>query len=126
MDVQSDKIRIYSDLKVYQVSYQLAMEIFELSKKIPKVELYSLTSQIIRSSRSVSANISEGWAKRKYENVFLRHLVDAYGSCIETKTWLSFAKDCEYITLDQYNRLTKRYDEIGAMLSSLIKKWRTF
>lgn len=63
-------IRSYKDLEVHKISYNAAMEIFFLSKKFPKEEMYSLTSQIIRSSRSISANISEGWAKREFENVF--------------------------------------------------------
>jgi len=119
-------VKTYRDLNVYQLSYKLAMEIFELSKKFPKEEIYSLTNQIRRSSRSVPVNIGEGWAKRKYENVFIRHLVDANGSCEETKIWLDFAKDCKYISKEEHDNLMSRYNEVGAMLNSLMKNWQTF
>ena len=105
---------------------ELAMEIFTLTKNFPKEEIYSLTDQIRRSSRSVAANIREGYAKRIYENVFIRHLVDSLGSSEETRTWLEFSKDCKYLPLDQFDRLDSKYNEISAMLSSLIKKWHTY
>ena len=113
-------------MNVYRLSYKLAMEIFKITKKIPKDETYSLTTQIRKSSRSVPANIGEGWAKRKYENVFMRHLNDANGSCEETKIWLDFSRDCEYITVEQHDSITNGYNEVGAMLNSLIQNWQTF
>lgn len=73
-------IKSYKDLEVHQMAYVFAMDIFYLSKRFPKEETYSLTSQIIRSSRSISANIAEGWAKREYENVFKQHLIHSLGS----------------------------------------------
>lgn len=90
-------VKTYRDLNVYQLSYSLAMKLFEITKKFPKEETYSLTDQIRRSSRSTPVNIAEGWTKRKYENVFIRHLIDSNGSCEETKVWLDFARDCQYI-----------------------------
>ena len=111
---------------MYQLAYKLAIEIFHFTKDFPKEETYSLTSQIRKSSRSIPANIAEGWAKRKYESVFLRHLIDSNGSCEETKVWLDFAKDCQYIDLTQFNFFLDRYKEVGAMLNSLINKWQTF
>ena len=119
-------VKTYKDLNVFQQSYQLAMQIFEITKIFPKEEMYSLTDQIRRSSRSVPMNIVEGWAKRKYENVFLRHLNDANGSCEETKIWLDFSKDCRYIELNEYNKLMIQYNEVGAMFNSLMNKWQTF
>jgi four helix bundle protein len=119
-------VKTYYDLNVYQLSYKLAMEIFELTKKFPKEEIYSLTNQIRRSSRSVPANIGEGWAKRRYENVFLKYLQDANGSCEETKIWLDFAKDCQYINSKIYDELKGGYNQTGAMLNSLINNWQTF
>ena len=79
-----------------------------------------------RASKSIPANIAEGWTKRKYENVFLRHLVDANGSCEETKIWLDFARDCRYIGPETCQILFEKYNQIGAMLHSLLKKWKTF
>ena len=119
-------VKTYKDLNVFQQSYQLAMQIFEITKNFPKEEMYSLTDQIRRSSRSVSVNIVEGWAKRKYENVFLRHLNDSNGSCEETKIWLDFAKDCQYIEIREYDKLMTKYNEVGAMLNSLMNKWQKF
>ncbi len=78
-------IKSVKDLKVYQIAYRLALEIFEITKKFPKEEIYSLTDQMRRSSRSVSINIREGYAKRKYEQVFIRHLNDSLGSSEETR-----------------------------------------
>lgn len=119
-------IKTYEDLIVYQLSYKLAMEIFWLSKDFPKDETYALTNQIRRSSRSIPANIAEGWSKRKYENIFLRHLVDSTGSCEETKVWLKFSLDCGYISSGQFTPLMDRYKEVGAMTHSLLNKWQTY
>ncbi len=119
-------IQSYKDLKVYQLSYELAMEIFWLTKKFPREELYSLTDQIRRASRSVPANIVEGSAKRVYENVFKRHLMDSLGSSDETKLWLDFAHDCKYISDDEHSNLIKRYDEVGRMLYSLFEHWTSY
>lgn len=83
-------IKSLKDLKVYQLAYELAMEIFEITKTFPPEEKYSLTDQIRRSSRSVPINIREGFAKRKYEQIFIRHLNDALGSSEETGDgWIS-------------------------------------
>ena len=119
-------IKSVKDLKVYQLSYKLAMEIFEITKKFPKEEIYSLTDQMRRSSRSVSINIREGYAKRKYEQVFIRHLNDSSGSSEETRGWLDFAKDCMYITRSKHNKLDNGYDQVNAMLYRLMNNWQTF
>ncbi len=119
-------IKSYKDLKVYQQSYKLAMDIFWLTKNFPKEELYSLTDQIRRASRSISANIVEGWAKRKYENVFRRHLIDSIGSCNETKLWLDFSHDCKYISEEEHITLLNNCDEVGKMLHGLHDNWKNF
>ncbi len=119
-------IRSLEDLRVYQLSYALAMEVFEVTKHFPREELYSITDQIRRSSRSVTANIVEGWAKRRYENVFERYLIDSLGSCSETKLSLKFALDCKYLRESDFSNLVTRYDEVGRMLHGLIENWRTF
>ena len=79
-----------------------------------------------KSSRSISANIAEGWGKRVYENEFKRHLIYAMGSLEETKVWLSFAKDCGYIQVEAFETLTLKYDEIGAKIYKLFENWKTF
>ena len=73
-------IKSVKDLKVYNIAFELAMEIFKLTQDFPKEEQYSLTDQMRRSSRSVAINIREGFAKKRYENVFIRHLNDSIGS----------------------------------------------
>ena len=119
-------VKNVKDLKVYQMAYKLAVDIFEITKKFPKEEIYSLTNQIRRSSRSVAINIREGLAKRKYEQMFIRHLNDALGSSEETRGWLDFSLDCRCISKEKHKQLYGRYDEVNAMLYSLIHKWQNF
>lgn len=119
----SPPIKTVKDLKVYNESFRLAMEIFNLTKGFPKEEQYSLTDQIRRSSRSVSANIREGFAKRKYEQIFIKQLVDAYGSSEETRTWLEFSVNSSYINQDTFEKLDNEFDKLGAMLNRLIQNW---
>jgi len=119
-------IKSVRDLNVYKMAYKLAIEIFELTKKFPKEETYSLTDQMRRSSRSVAINIREGYAKRKYEQVFIRHLNDSLGSSEETRGWLDFARDCMYITRDEHKMSDDGYDEVNAMLYSLMNNWQNF
>jgi len=118
-------IQSVNDLEVYSLAYSLALEVFELTKKFPKEELYSLIDQIRRSSRSIPANISEGFAKKQYENVFKQHLISAMGSVEETKTWIDFAKDFSYITTGQMVKIKGDYTKVGAMLYRLIQNWHT-
>jgi four helix bundle protein len=118
-------IQSHEDLVVYQRARSFAKEIFAESTKFPKEEMYSLTIQIRRSSRSIVANIAEGYAKRHFENIFRRHLVDAYGSCIETKAWLQICQDCNYITEDSCQSYLAMADEIARMTYSLIQTWRS-
>jgi four helix bundle protein len=110
----------HRDRKVYQLAYKLAMEIFHLSKHFPREELYSLTDQIRRSSRSVAANIAEGFRKRRYPNMLVSKLTDSDGEATETQVWLDFALDCGYMSQDNRDRLTEGYEEVGKMLSGMI------
>lgn len=119
-------IKSYKDLKVYQLSYSFAMDIFWTSKNFPREELYSLTDQIRRCSRSILSNIVEGWAKRRYENIFKRQLNDSFGSSNETQNWLNFAYDCNYLKDEEYEKYSKTCDEIGKMLTRLIDNWKTY
>ncbi|MEO5562696.1 MAG: four helix bundle protein [Chitinophagaceae bacterium] len=118
-------IRTVFDLDVFKLSYQLAMDIFRVSRDFPKEERYSLTDQLVRSSRSIAANIAEGWGKRNYENEFKRHLVYSMGSLEETKTWLNFAKDCSYLVNTTFEELIKKCDESGAKIYKLFTNWKT-
>lgn len=119
-------LKSHRDLKVYIVAFKIAMEIFRLTKKFPKEELYSLTDQIRRSSRSVCANISEAFRKRRYEKSFISKLNDAEAECGETQVWIEFALECGYIDKKAANELYKQYDNIIGMLVNMIKdshKW---
>jgi four helix bundle protein len=109
-------IRSYKDLEVYKRSFKLAMDIFWMTRKFPKEEIYSLTSQITRSSRSVTANISEGWAKNKYKLVFKQNLIHSLGACSEKETSSDFALDCEYIDHPTHSGFSDELDQIGNML----------
>ncbi|MBI5192671.1 MAG: four helix bundle protein [Nitrospirae bacterium] len=102
------------------------MEVFHITLRFPKEEMYSLSSQIRNSSRSIPANIAEGWAKRIYENIFKRHLVDAIGSTCETIVWLDFALDCKYIDNNNHLKLSENYKEVGKMLNGLLENWQTY
>ncbi len=117
-------IRSASDLEVFKASYNIAMEVFQVSRTFPKEERYSLTDQLVRSSRSIVANVAEGWGKRNYINEFRKHLTYSLGSLEETKIWLLFARDCGYIDSDTYNLLYAKCDSIGAMLFKLSTNWK--
>jgi four helix bundle protein len=98
------------------------MLIFHASKDFPKEEIYSLTDQIRRSSRSVCANLAEAWRKRRYRAAFVSKLSDAESEASETQVWLQFATSCEYIERDRSASLYQTYDEIIRMLVSMINK----
>jgi four helix bundle protein len=119
-------IKSFKDLKVHKAAFSLAMDIYWRSRKFPKEETYSLNSQIIRSSRSVSANISEGWGKRAYEAVFKQQLVNALGSNSETEDWLDYARECKYISKEEHLKFIKRNEEIGRMLTKLYQNWKSY
>jgi four helix bundle protein len=116
----------FRDLDVYKVSRELSREIFRLSKNFPKEEVYSLTDQIRRSSRSVGAQIAEAWAKRRYEKHFISKLTDADGEQQETQHWLENAFDCAYIDTTTLENLLKKCESVGKMLNSMINKSNLF
>src|SRR4051812_29995526 len=117
-------IKTFQDLEVYKLSRKFCKDVFETSKKFPGEEKYSLTDQIRRSSRSITANIAEGWGKRIYIDVFKRHLVDSMGSLEETKAWMNSAIDCSYISNEDYNNLMESLDIIGSKIYTLRKNWK--
>ncbi len=116
----------FRDLMVYSKSRELSRDIFEVSKKFPREEMYALTDQIRRSSRSIGAQIAEAWAKRRYENHFLSKLTDADGEQRETQHWLEITLDCEYITPTQAHHLLQKCEEVGRMLGSMVDKSHLF
>ncbi|MCF6223952.1 MAG: four helix bundle protein [Flavobacteriaceae bacterium] len=123
----SEKIRKHTDLRVYQLSFEAGMEVFELTKTFPKEERYSLTDQIRRSSRSVSGNIAESWRKRKYPKSFVAKLSDSEGEAAETQVWLDYALQCNYLSKESYRLLYDKYEHIIAMLinmSTKLEQWK--
>jgi four helix bundle protein len=110
----------HKDLKVFQMAYRLAMDIFHLTKNFPVEEKYSLIDQIRRSSRSVAVNIAEGYRKRQYPKMFVNKLSDSDGEATETLVWLEFSKDCDYLSVENYRKLTNEYEEVGRMLGGMI------
>lgn len=111
----------HKSLRVYQLSYELAMEIFRLTKSFPPEERYSLTDRIRRASRAVPANIAEGYRKRQYPKMFVNKMSDADGESTETQTWLDFSMDCGYISSETHASLYERYDSVGSMLGTMIR-----
>jgi four helix bundle protein len=117
----SGKITNHRDLDVYKKAFDTAIEIFELSKKFPKEEIYSLTDQIRRSSRSVCANLAEAWRKRRYEAAFISKLSDSEAESAETQTWLEFAVRCGYLSRNEGIILYESYNNvIGTLVGILI------
>lgn len=116
----------YRGLKVYQMAFEVAMEIFKLSKKFPVEEKYSLTDQIRRSSRSVCTCIGEGYRKRKYPRYFSLKMTDADGEATETTIWLDISLASSYIDSESHSRLVAIYDEIGKMLNSMAENPQKF
>ena len=111
----------FKKLSVYQKAFDLAMEIFKVSKTFPKEETYSLTDQIRRSSRSVSVTIAESYRKRKYPAYFVSKASDADMENSETQVWLDFAFKCNYLTEKERNELNSNSLEIGKMLNHMIE-----
>jgi len=118
-------ITTYRDLIVYQKSYAHSLDIRKLTCKFPLSERFLLVDQMNRASRSIAANIVEGWAKRRFENIFKRHLVDSIGSNVEMEVHLSYAKDLSYITNEEFEKHHHETLEIGRMLYSLHAKWES-
>jgi four helix bundle protein len=124
-----DKVELakrVQDLEVYKLAFETAMKIFEITKLFPSEEKFSLIDQIRRSSRSVCANLAEGWRKRKYKAVFVNKLLDAAQEAAETQTWLEFSLRCNYLKSDVFDELYESYEHIFAMLNNMEKKAEAF
>ena len=120
-------IRHFRELDVYQMAMTAAMEIFEVSKRFPAEERYSLIDQVRRSSRSVCANIAESWRKRRYPNAFVSKLSDAESEAAETQVWIEIAVKCKYLDPNQANELETKYENIQGKLVSMLtrpEQWR--
>jgi len=119
-------IKSQFELEVYKLAFDAAMRIFKMTKSYPIEERYSLTDQIRRSSRSVCANLSEAWRKRRYPAAFICKLNDSESEASETQTWIQFSVKCGYITKDDSTELFQLYDQIIGKLVNMInnpKPW---
>lgn len=112
-------IRHFRDLEVYRRGFDAAMEIYQMTKKFPSDEKYSLVDQIRRSSRSVCANLAEGWRKRRYPAVFKNKITDSMMEASETQCWLEFSLACKYIEKSVFDKLDNEYEQLIAMLNSM-------
>jgi len=110
----------FQDLLAYKKSFELSMSIFEMTKSFPKEEKYSLTDQIRRSSRSVSANIAEATRKKRYVNHFISKLTDSDSENAETQSWLEYSLACQYISEELFKDLTNKSIEVGKLLSYMM------
>ncbi|MGQ0740450.1 MAG: four helix bundle protein [Bacteroidota bacterium] len=110
----------YKDLLDYQKGYELAMKIFTVTKKFPKEEMYSLTDQFRRSSRSVCSNLVEAYRRRRYKDYFISKLSDAETENAETQVWIDFSYDCKYLSTEEHKLLTELNDEVGKLIWFMI------
>ncbi len=115
-------IRSYRELRVYQSAFDLAMEIFEMTKLFPVEEKYSMVDQMRRSSRSVCSNIAEAWRKRRYPAHFVSKLSDSEGEAEETRVWLEFSLRCKYISETKFTDMDSRYDLVIGQLVKMISE----
>jgi len=122
----AEAIRSFRDLRVYAEMFGVQQEVFQATKRWPAEERFSLTDQIRRSSRSMGANVSEAWAKRRYPSHFVSKLTDADGEVQETSHWLASAAACGYITSEYQAAFQARLDGIGGMLGRMMAKSESF
>ncbi len=115
-----EPLKDHRDLEIYKKAFEVAMQIFELSKKFPVEERYSLTDQIRRSSRSACANFAEAWRKRRYEAAFIAKLNDCESEASETQTWIQFAVRCNYMNTETGRELYGTYNQVLAGLVNMI------
>ena len=115
-------VKEYRDLLAYKKSLELAEMVFQETKSFPKEEVFSLTNQLRRSSRSIGAQIAESWGKRLYVKHFVSKLTDAIAELYETEHWLDIAYNCKYIKLETRDELSEKCKEIGRLLGGMISK----
>lgn len=112
----------YKDLKVYQISRELAIEVHKMSLNLPKFELYEEGSQIRRSSKSITSNIVEGYGRRNYKNDFIRFITFAISECDETQVHLDFLYNTGSLRDNElFNNLSDKYKMLGKMLTGFLE-----
>ena len=123
-NVRSGPVKKYTDLLVYKQSYQLALDVSQFTKALPRQEQFELGRQLRRCSRSIAANIAEGWTKRTFAAEFKRHLLIAAGETAESRFWIELAADEGFVRRNSAERLLKEYSKLGFMIHKLWKEWR--
>ena len=122
----AERIESFRDLRVYALAFGLQQEIFALSKRFPRDELYSLTDQTRRASRAVGANIAESWQKRRYPAHFVSKLTEADAELAEMQHWLDTALACRYVSSTQHEALLMKCKQIGRMLGKMMAQPQSF
>ena len=122
----SERISSFKELRVYKLAFEVQQEIFETSKRFPAEERYALTDQVRRASRSIGANISEAWQKRRYLAHFISKLTDADGEQAESQHWLDTAAACNHISEEKWKDLLAKCSRIGQMLGTMMAKPEKF
>jgi four helix bundle protein len=120
------KIVTHNDLEVYRRAFEASMKIFDLSKLFPREEMYSMTDQMRRCSRSIATNLGEAWRRRRYEKAFVSKLNEVEGEIAETQVWLEYAVRCEYMARDEAANLYAEYNRVMATVVGMInhpEKW---
>lgn len=107
----------YKDLEVYRISFELAIELHKLTLSLPKFETYEIGSQIRRSSKSIPANLAEGYGRKKYRNEFIKFITYALASCDETTVHLEILHKTNSISDESYKRLSDKFKELGIKLN---------
>jgi four helix bundle protein len=122
----SERIMSFRELRVYEAAFELQQRVFKITKSFPREELYSLTDQFRRASRSIGANITEAWQKRRYPANFISKLTDSDGEQAETQHWIGTSLACEYISRAEHDDLLDKCFEIGRQLGTMMAapdKW---
>ena len=118
-------ISSFEDLDVFQRAYKVSLEIHKLNMDFPKSEQYGLADQVRRASKSICANLAEGFAKQHHSRAeFKRYLIMAIGSSDEMRVWLRYCLDLSYITEETWNHWRDEYSEISKMLYGLYRSWK--
>jgi four helix bundle protein len=112
----------FRELNVYKIARQETQKIYLRSRDFPPEERYSLTDQMLRSSRAVKAMIAEAWARRRYRAVFINKIDEALGEATETQSWLDDSLDCGYISAAEFKQMDAAWQRIGAMLNKMIAR----
>ena len=124
MEADTKRIGSYRDLRIYQRSYEAALEVHSLTLRFPAFERGELGSQLRRASKSVAINIAEGYGRKRSSEDFKRFLVIALGSCDETSVLLDFSRDLKYLDGVLHSEFKRRYEDIGKGINKLIQVWR--